>query len=33
LEEIIDKNLRVCDSMYKDPISNCISKQIDFFSN
>jgi hypothetical protein len=33
LEKIIGKNLRVCDSKYKDPISNCLSKQIDFFTN
>ncbi len=37
IEDIIDlikikgKNVRVCDSRYRDPISECISDQLDFF--
>ncbi len=32
LIKIRGKNVRVCDSRYKDPISKCISNQLDFFS-
>jgi hypothetical protein len=32
-KKMIGKNFRVCNSKYKDPISNCLSKQLDFFTN
>lgn len=32
LIKIKGKNVRACDSRYKDPISKCVSNQLDFFS-